>query len=59
MATERREYEKADGRRRKLRRSVKLPGEPRHVDRSDSAETIARRIALAKVERRQEALKRG
>jgi hypothetical protein len=59
MSIERREYEKADSRRRKGRRSVKLPGETRHADRSDSAEIIARRIALAKVERRLEAPKRG
>lgn len=49
---ERREYEKADARGRKGLRSVKLPGEQRHADRSESAEAIARRLAIAKRERR-------
>lgn len=50
--SERREYEKADARGRKGLRSVKLPGEQRHADRSESAEAIARRLAIAKRERR-------
>ncbi|WP_439496840.1 hypothetical protein [Bosea sp. (in: a-proteobacteria)] len=58
-ATERREYEKADGRRRKGLRSVKLPGEARHIERSESAEAIARGIAISKREKRLEALRRG
>lgn len=56
--TERREYEKADARGRKGLRSVKLPGELRHAERSESAEAIARRLATAKRERRLKDLQR-
>ncbi len=58
MSSNRVEYEKADERRRRGLRSVKLPGEVRHADRSESAETIARRIAIAKREARLKAATR-
>lgn len=44
------------GRRKTTRRMVKLPGEACHSGSSDSAESIARRIQLAKAEKR---VKRG
>jgi|GEM_PF-1569475 len=52
MSTERREYElrPANGGRKGLR-SIKLPGEQRHVERSESASDIARRLAIGKRER--------
>lgn len=40
------------GRRKPSRRMVKLPGEASHAGSTDSAETIARRIQLAKAEKR-------
>lgn len=51
---EHREIERAtaDGRRKPGRRKVKLPGESRHVDRSDSALYIARKLELDKRERK-------
>ncbi|KQV83657.1 hypothetical protein [Rhizobium sp. Root1220] len=58
-ANERREYEKADARGRKSARSVKLPGDTTHANRSDSAETIARRLTLAKREKRTKDAGRG
>lgn len=56
---ERREYEKADARGRKGLRSIKLPGEAKHSERSESAEAIARRLAIAKREKRLRDLQRG
>lgn len=57
---ERREYETATGdtlnKRRKL---VRMPGETRHRECSDSAEVIARKIRLDKAERRLRSLKYG
>ncbi len=54
MQAERREYATADiaSRRKPGRRMVKLPGEVRHVERSDSAAYIARKIQVDKMERR-------
>ncbi|MQX19791.1 hypothetical protein [Sinorhizobium meliloti] len=40
------------GRRKPSQRLVKLPGEARHTGSTDSAENIARRIQLAKAEKR-------
>ncbi|WP_337267108.1 hypothetical protein [Oryzifoliimicrobium ureilyticus] len=53
MSTERREYESrpADG-GRKAPRSVKLPGEARHGSTAEPAASIARRLAMAKRERK-------
>lgn len=57
---ERREYEKAAGDTTlKRRQLVKLPGETRHRECSDSAEVIARKIRLNKAERRLRSLKYG
>lgn len=54
MQNERREYATADakGRRKPGRRMVKLPGDKSHVERSDSAVLIARRIQVEKMEKR-------
>jgi hypothetical protein len=54
MQSERREYATADdkGRRKPGRRMVKLPGDKSHVERSDSALLIARRIQVEKMEKR-------
>ena len=51
---EHREYATSDvkGRRNPGRRLVKLPGEKTHVERSDSAVYIARKLDLDKRERR-------
>lgn len=57
--TEHREYEKADGRKRKGLRLVKLPGETRAVERSESATDIARKLAIAKREKRLKAIVNG
>jgi len=59
MSLERREYEKADARGRKGLRSVKLPGERRHTDRSESPSEIAKRLAIAKRERAMKERERG
>ncbi|NKM55798.1 hypothetical protein GFL21_14875 [Rhizobium anhuiense] len=51
-SSERREYElRPAGAGRKGLRSIKLPGERRHVDRSESATDIAKRLAIAKREK--------
>lgn len=42
----------AGAKRRPIRRAVKLPGATQHADNDEGAETIARRIRLAKMERR-------
>ncbi|WP_413709830.1 hypothetical protein [Rhizobium sp. Rhizsp82] len=48
----RREYEaRPAGTGRKGVRSIKLPGEQRHVERAEPAEAIARRLAISKRER--------
>jgi hypothetical protein len=54
MQAEHREYATTDakGRRKPGRRLVKLPGEKGHVERSDSAVYIARKLDLDKRERR-------
>jgi hypothetical protein len=54
MSSERREYSTVDekGRRKPGRRMVKLPGEKNHVERSDSAVYIARKIVVDKMEKR-------
>lgn len=50
--SERREYEvRPAGGGRKGVRSIKLPGEQRHVNSAESAEAIARRLAISKRER--------
>lgn len=52
MQSERREYEiRPTGSSRPGLRSVKLPGEQRHTDRSEGAKDIARRLAIAKREK--------
>jgi hypothetical protein len=58
---ENRAYEKTDtsARRPKGRRMVKLPGEKRHVERSDSATYFARKVDLDKREKRLKALTRN
>lgn len=56
---ERREYEKATGGGGKILRLVKMPGETRHKECSDSAEVIARKIRLDKAERRLKRLTNG
>ncbi len=50
--SERREYDvrPADNGRPALR-SVKLPGEQRHIGRSESAKAIARRLAISQREK--------
>lgn len=55
---ERREYATTDikGRRRPGRRLVKLPGETRHVERSESAIYFARKLDLDKREKRLKAV---
>jgi hypothetical protein len=45
----------ADAVRPKRRRLVKLPGEKRHVERSDSAIYFARKLEIEKRERRAKA----
>jgi hypothetical protein len=45
--------------RKAVRRSVKLPGESRHAECSDSPAVIARKIVLAKREKRLRALQRN
>jgi hypothetical protein len=58
MHSERREYETRvehateGGKRRPIRRMVKLPGASQHAGSNESAALIARRIQLAKMERR-------
>ena len=54
MQSEHREYATASltSRRKPGRRMVKLPGEVRHVERSDSAAYLARKIQIDKMERR-------
>lgn len=53
MSTETRiEHATERGRRKPSQRLVKLPGESRHAGSTDSAENIARRIQLAKAEKR-------
>jgi len=52
----RRELATEDGRRKPSRRSVKMPGRSGYEAMSDSAHMIARRIQLAKIEKRE---KRG
>ncbi len=54
-----RQYEKADSRGRTGLRAVKLPGETRHSDRSESAKDIARRLAIAKREKKLKDAERG
>lgn len=39
-------------RRKPRKRLVKLPGEKRHVERSESATLIARKVVLDKLEKR-------
>lgn len=57
---EHREYEKATGDTiNKRRQLVRMPGETRHRECSDSANVIARKIRLAKAERRLRSLKDG
>ncbi len=51
MSLERREYETRPEKGSKGLRSVKLPGEQRHVDRSEPAADIARRLKVAKREK--------
>lgn len=58
MSSDRVEYERAKERRKRGLRAVKLPGEVRHAERSESAETIARSIAIAKREARLKAATR-
>jgi hypothetical protein len=57
---ERREYATPDAkvRRRPGRRLVKLPGESGHVERSDSAVYLARKLDIDKRERRMKAAAR-
>ena len=54
MQAERREYATADlkDRRQPSKRLVRLPGEKRHVERTESAACIARKLELDKRERR-------
>ncbi|WP_183097249.1 hypothetical protein [Mesorhizobium sp. YM1C-6-2] len=54
MQAEHREYATTDlkGRRRPTLRLVKLPGEKRHVERSESAIYFARKLQIDKRERR-------
>lgn len=59
MSIKRREYEKADSRGRTGLRAVKRPGEARHADRSESAKDIARRLAIAKREKRLKDIQHG
>jgi len=51
MSLERREYQTRPEKGGKGLRSVKLPGEQRQVDRSESATDIARRLRVAKREK--------
>ncbi|RVD40392.1 hypothetical protein EN858_21775 [Mesorhizobium sp. M4B.F.Ca.ET.215.01.1.1] len=59
MQLERREIERAssDGRRGPAKRLIKLPGEKRHANRSETAKDIARKIALDKIDKQIKALK--
>lgn len=56
-----REYATADlkGRRRPGRRLVRLPGETGHVERSDSAVYLARKLEIDKRERRVRTVRNG
>ena len=61
MSAEQRALEKTDASasRPKRRRLVKLPGEKRHVERSDSAIYFARKLEIDKLERRMKAATRN
>ncbi|MBB2720575.1 hypothetical protein EFR00_17530 [Rhizobium sophoriradicis] len=60
MSTERREHEaRPSGGGRKGLRSIKMPGEQRHVERSESATDIARRLAATKREKQMKERLRG
>jgi hypothetical protein len=61
MSTEQRALEKTDANasRPKRRRLVKLPGEKRHVERSDSAIYFARKLEIDKRERSMKAVTRN
>ncbi|RUW71020.1 MULTISPECIES: hypothetical protein [unclassified Mesorhizobium] len=58
---EHREIERAssDGRRGPAKRMIKLPGEKRHANRSETAKDIARQITLGKLDKKIKALKDG
>jgi hypothetical protein len=60
MSHEYREYEvRPVGAGRTAVRAVKLPGEQRHADISESAKTIAKRLAIAKREKQMKDAMRG
>jgi len=52
MQVERREHETADGKAGIGQRLVKLPGSTGHSTTRDSARVIARRLSIAKAEKR-------
>lgn len=59
MQVERREYETADGKAATGQRLVKLPGSTSHTTTRDSAKVIARRLSIAKTEKRLTGLSNG
>ena len=59
---ETRDYEKTSAKKRPAssrRRLVKLPGEKKHVERSDSPTYFARKLQIEKMERRARAKSRN
>jgi len=52
MSEHRREYETAEAAGGSNLRLVKLPGEKAHSKRGETARTIAKRLAIAKAEKR-------
>lgn len=61
MFEARKEYASVDdrGRHQSARRMVKLPGEKRHVERSESAVYFARKLEIDKREKRMKESERG
>ena len=59
MQSERREYETATDKSRPGQRMVKLPYDNKHTKRGESAQAIAKRIAVDKAERRLKRLTNG